>query len=70
VNSEKIAAAIAAPLQHAQSIGSIDAGLTAQDAMLVARMIASNWRLDPARSWEEALERRLAMMMNGIAPRA
>ncbi len=69
INSAKIIDAIDAPLRRAQQVGLIDDALTSEDAMLASRMIASDWRLDPVDSREEAMDRRLTIMMIGLTPR-
>ncbi|MCK8458256.1 TetR/AcrR family transcriptional regulator [Sphingomonas faeni] len=66
----KIIAAIAPALGRAQANGIIASDITGEDIMILCRMISADWRLDPVGSKEEALDRRLGLLLRGISPRA
>lgn len=66
----KIIAAIAPALGRAQANGIIASDITGEDIMILCRMISADWRLDPVGSKEEALDRRLGLLLRGISPQA
>ncbi|TCP64446.1 TetR family transcriptional regulator [Sphingomonas sp. PP-CE-1G-424] len=68
VSEAKIVGVIESPLQAAKAAGQIGNDITADDVMLVCRMVACDWRLDRVDGWQTALDRRLSLIMRGIAP--
>lgn len=69
-NEIKIIAAITPSLERAQANGIIALQITGEDIMILCRMISADWRLDPVGSKEEALDRRLSLLLRGMSPRA
>lgn len=65
----KIVAVLVPALHRAQAAGAIAQGVTGDDIMLACRMLACDWRLDRVASREEALDRRLDLVLRGLAPR-
>ncbi len=63
---QKIHAVIAAPLARAQTQGAIRSDVTCDDVMVACRMIGCSWRLDRLPSRVAALERRLALILDGL----
>lgn len=68
VSEAKIIGVIESPLQAAKATGQIALDITGDDVMLVCRMVACDWRLDRVDGWQTALDRRLSLIMRGIAP--
>lgn len=64
----KIRAVIAPSLGRAQGGGLIRADVTADDVLIVCRMAGSDWRLDRQPSREDAMCRRLSLLIRGLAP--
>ena len=68
-NQARMVEVIAAPLADAQARGALHAGLTGDDVLMACRMLASHWRLDGEPDLGRAFEKRLVLMMRGLAPR-
>lgn len=58
---------IAAPLAAAKAEGIIRASATEEDILLASRMVAFGWQLDGAESREAAIDRRLLLVIRGLA---
>lgn len=69
VSQAKIIAAITPALARAQTAHVVAHDINGEDIMILSRMISADWRLDPVASQEEALDRRIALIRRGIAPR-
>lgn len=67
-NNSKVRDAIKTPLARAKAEGLIRQHITEDDIFVIARMIGSGWRLDLQSSREEALRRRLRLVMEGLCP--
>lgn len=65
-NEDKIVAVIEPSLARAKEAGLIAARVTGEDILLSCRMIAANWRHDRQPTREAAMERRLALILDGI----
>jgi AcrR family transcriptional regulator len=65
-NEARMVGLIAAPLAAAQAKGVLRPGLNAGDILMACRMLASNWRLDAQPDVTQALEARLALMIQGL----
>ncbi|WP_426256580.1 TetR/AcrR family transcriptional regulator [Sphingomonas sp. DC2300-3] len=63
---QKIHAVIAAPLARAQAQGAIRSDITCDDVMVACRMIGCSWGLDRQPSRTAALDRRLALILDGL----
>lgn len=68
-SEEEIIAAITPALTRAHATGIIASDIDGEDIMILCRMISADWRLDPVASREEALNRRLGLILRGLAPR-
>ncbi len=66
-NQNRMAQALAAPLAAAQARGRLRPELTGDDVLTACRMLASHWRLDAPSDFEATFERRLSLLMNGLA---
>jgi AcrR family transcriptional regulator len=66
-NQVRMAQALAAPLASAQAKGRLRRDLTSDDVLTACRMLASHWRLDAASTFEATFERRLSILMGGLA---
>ena len=66
----KIVAAITPSLRRAQRAGAVATDVTGDDVMLVCRMVASGWKLDRVIDRKQAIDRRLGLMLRGIAVRS
>lgn len=58
---------IAGPLAAAKADGLIRADATEEDILLASRMVAFGWQLDGAESREAAIDRRLLLIIRGLA---
>lgn len=67
-NDERVRASIAAPLLRAQEGGWIKSHITADDVVVIARMVGCGWRLDHQPSRSIAMQRRLRLVMEGLCP--
>jgi AcrR family transcriptional regulator len=65
-NERRMVDMIAGPLAAAQRLGLLRADLTGGDVLVICRMLASQWRLDPQPDMGVAMDRRLALMLRGI----
>ncbi len=66
-NRIRMAQALATPLAAAQAKGRLRSDLTSDDVLTVCRMLASHWRLDARPDFEAAFNRRLSLLMQGLA---
>lgn len=58
--------AIAPSLRHAKELALIRPDITDDDVLVACRMAGSDWRLDLAPSRKEALDRRMALIFDGL----
>lgn len=65
-NEARMVQVIAEPLAAAQRQGLLRADLTGAHVLLVCRMLASQWRLDHEPDLGAAIDKRLALMLQGI----
>jgi AcrR family transcriptional regulator len=65
-NEGRMVDMIEGPLAAAQSLGLLRTDLTGGDVLVICRMLASQWRLDPQPDMGVAMDRRLALMLRGI----
>lgn len=65
-NEAGIVAVIEPSLQRAKDQGMIAHHISGDDILLGCRMVAANWRHDRQPTRHRAMERRLALLMNGI----
>ena len=70
-NQARMVAAIGAPLHKAQSLGVVRTDLTGDDILMACRMLASHWKLDGQSDSDQAVRRRLDLLVRGLgaAPR-
>ncbi len=68
VSEKKISDVMEAPLRRAQAIGILRPDLTSEDVYLASRMIAANWPLDFKPDMNATFERRIDLMLKGLAP--
>ncbi len=65
-NEGRMVHLVSGPLAAAQATGLLRADLTGGDVLIICRMLASQWRLDPTSDMGAAMDRRLALMLHGI----
>ena len=65
-NQARMVAAISAPLARAQSSGVLRTDLTGDDILMACRMLASHWKLDGQPDVEQAVRRRLDLLIRGL----
>ena len=66
-NHARMIEAVAGPLAAAQAKGLLQPRLTGEDVLMACRMLASHWRLDAQPAREHAFDKRLDLIMRGLA---
>ena len=66
-NRIRMSQTLAAPLAAAQAKGRLRPDLTSDDVLTACRMLASHWHLDARPGFEATVERRLSILLRGIA---
>ena len=66
-NQARMREVLAVPLAAAKAAGLLRTELTAEDVLTACRMLASLWKLDNKANFDGSYQRRLAIVLNGIA---
>jgi AcrR family transcriptional regulator len=66
-NEARMADVLDSPLADAQRSGLLRSDLTSSDILMACRMLSSHWKLDATTNFGTAFDRRLALLLHGLA---